>query len=278
MSNDNPTPGPWDRAPPERQPPAQVQPSTDANPVRGQHPAVAILGTLAFAGFIWWMSGSWIVALALIFGLFVHEYGHVLAMNRLGMGPAKIYVIPFLGGAAAGQRPPSSVWHGVIVSLAGPLFGLLATLPFFALYFVLGDPMWLLGAFVICMINLLNLAPAPPLDGAKALGPLLARIHPWVEQGAMLAIGAVVIVWALTGGSYLFGGFLALALFGQLRQGPRPHPGRPLQGKEILMSLGLYLTTALACVGVALVVPTVLTGGDPLEGINLIGRYFGLNR
>ena len=136
MSNDTRRPGPWDR--PEglhRAAPAMTDaaPGIEPPPVRGQHPAIAIGGTLLFAAFIWWISGSWIVALALIFGLIVHEYGHVLAMNRLGMGPAKIYIIPFLGGVAAGQRAPRSVWDGVKVSLAGPLFGLLATIPFFAL-------------------------------------------------------------------------------------------------------------------------------------------------
>ncbi|WP_035303996.1 metalloprotease [Brevundimonas aveniformis] len=280
MSNDTRRPGPWDRPEgPHRAAPTVPDPSSgiEPPPVRGQHPAIAIGGTLLFAGFIWWISGSWIVALALIFGLIVHEYGHVLAMNRLGMGPAKIYIIPFLGGVAAGQRAPRSVWDGVKVSLAGPLFGLLATIPFFALGFVLGDPMWLLGAFVISMINLINLAPAPPLDGAKALGPVLARIHPWVEQGAMLAIGAIVIVWALTRGSYIFGVFMALALFGHLRQGARPHAGRPLTNVETAKSIGLYLTTAAACVGVGLVAPTMIAG-DPWQGLSAIGSWLGLTR
>ncbi|MBN8552334.1 MAG: peptidase M50 [Caulobacterales bacterium] len=282
MTNDTRRPGPWD-------PPATEQPrepleaavaerdQADPPPVQGQHPAVAIGATLLFAGFIWWITESWIIALALIFGLIVHEYGHVLAMNRLGMGPAKIYIIPFLGGVAAGQRGPRSVWDGVVVSLAGPLFGLLATIPFFGLFLLLGDPMWLLGAFVICMINLINLAPAPPLDGSKAIGPLLARIHPRVEQGVMLAIGAIVIVWALTRGSYIFGAFLVLALFGHLRRGPQVPSGRPLTDKETLQSLGLYLMTALACVAVAAVAPTILAG-DALAGLDMIARYFGLRQ
>lgn len=243
--------------------------------MRGQHPAVAIGGTLLFAAFIWWISGSWIIAVALIFGLFVHEYGHVLAMNRLGMGPAKIYVIPFLGGLAAGQRAPGSVWDGVIVSLAGPLFGLLAAIPFFGLYFLNGNPNWLIGAFVIAMINLLNLVPAPPLDGSKALGPVLARIHPRVEQGVLLVIGALVLIWAVTGGSYIFAVFLALALFGHFRRGPIIHPGRPLTGRETAMSVGLYVLTAAACVAVAMVVPIVV-GGDPWHGLLTVADWFGL--
>jgi Zn-dependent protease len=67
--------------------------------------------------------------IAAIFGLFVHEYGHVLAMNRLGMGPAKIYIIPFLGGLARGQRNPDpSEWHWR-AGAPGRAFRLLAVLP-----------------------------------------------------------------------------------------------------------------------------------------------------
>lgn len=282
MSNDIRRPGPWDR--PSQPTPASAASTgapaaTGAEPPldKGQHPAIAIGGTLLFAGLIWWLTGSWIIAVALIFGLLVHEYGHVLAMNRLGMGPARIYIIPMLGGLAKGQRAPRSEWEGVIVSMAGPLFGLLATIPFFALYFVLHDPMWLLGAFVIAMINLINLAPAPPLDGSKALGPVLARIHPKLELGVMLAIGAIVIVWAFTRGSYIFGGFLALALFSHISRGPREPYGRPLNGAESLKSIGLFLGTAIACTGVGLLAPTLLAG-DPWQGLAAIANWLGLTR
>jgi hypothetical protein len=97
---------------------------------KGQHPGWAIASTLLMAGFLWWITGSVIVAGAVLFGLFVHEYGHVLAMNKLGMGPARIYIIPFLGGLAKAQRNPKTEWHGVLVSLAGPAFGLIAMIPF----------------------------------------------------------------------------------------------------------------------------------------------------
>jgi len=282
MSNDTRRPGPWDR--PSQTQPAPTAPAAPSDAVgaeppldKGQHPAIAIGGTVLFAGLIWWLTGSWIIAVALIFGLLVHEYGHVLAMNRLGMGPARIYIIPMLGGVARAQRAPRSEWEGVIVAMAGPLFGLLATIPFFALWLVLQDSMWLLGAFVIAMINLINLAPAPPLDGSKALGPVLARIHPWVEQGVMLAIGAVVIVWALTRGSYIFGIFMVLALYSHMRRGPRDPYGRPLTNAESAKSIGLYLATASACAGVGLVAPTLLAG-DPWQGLVAIANWLGLTR
>lgn len=269
--------GPWDSSAPETAhrvpaPPASVVADED----RGQPLAWAVLSTLALGGFIWWISGSWVVALAAVWGLFVHEYGHALAMNRLGMGPARIYVIPFLGGLAKGQREPASEWHGVIVSLAGPLFGLLAALPFFALYLTLGGGAWLFGAAVIALINLVNLAPAPPLDGSKALGPVLARIHPLVETAAMAAIGVLVVWWGFTTGRYILAVFLAIALIGHLKRGAWRPVGRRLDGRETALSLGLYLVAALACAGVGVAAILPLVEGDPALAVEMGRRYLGL--
>ena len=66
--------------------PAPASPPLD----KGQHPVWAAVSTLLLAGFIWYFTGSWVIAGAVIWGLLVHEYGHVLAMNRYGMGPARI--------------------------------------------------------------------------------------------------------------------------------------------------------------------------------------------
>ena len=138
-------PGPWDPKPEEAAaaPPAPAAPERRARAVeppldKGQNPVWAVISTLLLGGFIWWVTGSWVIAVALIWGLLVHEYGHVLAMNRLGMGPARIYIIPFLGGVAKSQRLPQSEWHGVLVSLAGPACGLLAAIPFLAGFIVTG--------------------------------------------------------------------------------------------------------------------------------------------
>jgi len=244
---------------------------------KGQNPVWAIVSTALLAGFIWYVSGSVVVAGAAIFGLFVHEYGHVLAMNRLGMGPARIYIVPFLGGVARSQRLPQSEWHGVLVSLAGPLFGILATLPFFAGWFLTGQQAWLVGAFAIAMINLVNLAPAPPLDGSRAIGPVLARIHPMLEKGAMVLIGVVVVVWGITNGSYIFAAFLAFALIGHLRRGAWRPEGRALTGEESGRSVGLFVVTVLICGGAALAALIPLAGS--VEGAVGTGlRYLEFGR
>lgn len=219
---------------------------------KGQSPVWAIVSTLLLGGFLWWMTGSLIVVLAALFGLLVHEYGHVLAMNRYGMGPARIYIIPFLGGLAKGQRPPTTEWHGVLVSLAGPAFGLIAVLPLLGIWYATGQSEWLIGAFFVALINLVNMAPAPPLDGSHALGPVLARVHPMLEKAALITIGGLVMVWGLITGRWILAVFLALSLLGQLQRGNGRSGETPLTGREAGLSLLLYLVTAAACVAVAL--------------------------
>ena len=270
--------GPWDAPANAPAPAPAARPAPAAPEVAGQSLVWALISTALLAGFLWYFSGSWVVAVAAIWGLLVHEYGHVLAMNRYGMGPAKIYIIPFLGGMARGQRLPDSEWEGVKVSLAGPAFGLLAAIPFFVLFLVLGGKVWLLGAAVIAAINLVNLAPAPPLDGSRALGPVLARIHPMVEKGAMIAMGALVVLWGISNGSYIFAGFLALALFGHLRRGAWRPEGRPLSGAEAGYSVGLFVLAAVACAGVALAALIPLADGTLTGALTVARNYLDFGR
>lgn len=274
-------PGPWDPRPEDVQAPAArtAEPARPAEgPLdKGQHPVWALISTLLLGGLIFYWSGSLIIVAAVLFGLLVHEYGHVLAMNRLGMGPARIYIVPFLGGLAKGQRMPASEWHGVLVALAGPAFGLLAAVPFYGLYLWSGQTVWLGAVLVIAFINLINLAPAPPLDGAKALGPVLARIHPMLEKIALLAVGAVAVVWGISNGSWIFAGFLALALFSHLRRGAWRPEGRQLTWGEAAKSTGLFLLTAGACVGVG--VAALLPGLETVtESVTHGARLFEFGR
>ena len=281
MTDQNPPrrPGPWDLPPPE---PPQGQGPRPARrrsvPLEdnGQSLGWAIASTLLMAGFLWLITGSYIVAGAVLFGLFVHEYGHVLAMNKLGMGPARIYIIPFLGGLAKAQRSPKSEWDAVLVSLAGPAFGLIAMIPFVLVGLGLGSTEWLMGAFFIAMINLVNLLPAPPLDGSKALGPVLTRIHPRLEQVALLAVGGLAVWWGISTGRIILAVFLAIAVFGHLRRGLwRPEWGR-LSWPEAGKSFGLYTATLLLCSAAAMGALLPATGGQIEPAFELGRRFIGL--
>nr|WP_314438989.1 site-2 protease family protein [uncultured Brevundimonas sp.] len=271
-------PGPWDPKPEDlavRETASAPRPEGGALD-KGQSPGWAIVSTLLMGGFLWWITGSWVVSIAVVFGLFVHEYGHVLAMNKVGMGPARLYIIPFLGGLAKGQRPPNSEWHGVLVSLAGPAFGLLAMIPFVGLWAVTGQGEWLLGAFFIAMLNLVNLLPAPPLDGSKALGPVLARVHPRLEHLVLLAIGVGVVLWGVSTGRYILAVFLAISVFGHLKRGVWREEWGQLSWPEAGRSLGLYLATAAVCAAAAIGALLPLADGSAVEAMKFGLNYIGV--
>ena len=65
------------------------------------------------------------------------------------------------------RRVPDSDFKGVLIALAGPAFGLVAALPFWGLAAFTGQRAWLAGAFYVGAMNLINLAPAAPLDGGQ---------------------------------------------------------------------------------------------------------------
>lgn len=206
----------------------------------------AVVATALLAAWIGWRMG-WIWALAGVFGIFVHEFGHLLVINALGSGPSRIRIIPFFGGAATMPKPPSTEFKGVLMALAGPLFGLLATAPFFAATWITGDRRWIGGAFFIAVINLINLAPAPPLDGSKALGPALARVHPWLEKAALLVVGVLAVIWALKTGNTLFGVFVGVATLGSLRAGAVRPSSERLTVVQAVASAALWLVTLGLC-------------------------------
>ncbi|MFN7128875.1 MAG: peptidase M50, partial [Brevundimonas sp.] len=80
-------PGPWDPKPED--PAVRAAPAAPAEiPVEKDQSLVwALLSTALMGGFLWWITQSAIVAGAVLIGLFVHEAGHALAMNKMGMGP-----------------------------------------------------------------------------------------------------------------------------------------------------------------------------------------------
>ncbi len=209
----------------------------------------ALASSALLAALIGYYNG-WIWALAGVVGVFVHEYGHVLAINALGVGPGRIRIIPFVGGAASMQRTPESDFKSVLIALAGPSFGLLAAIPFFVLAHRTGDGRWLGGAFFVGIINLINLAPAPPLDGSKALGPALARIHPMLEKAALVLVGVIAVVWAVRTGNWIFGAFVGVATLGAVRARTLRAPARPLGATEWIASVALWLIALGLCVGV----------------------------
>lgn len=152
--------------------------------------------------------------------LLVHEAGHLLGMRLFGFSDLKMFFLPFLGAAASGRKPAASAVEHAIVSLLGPLPGLVLAL---ALSFVADigkfpdGPLPPLANFVLMLvlINGFNLLPILPLDGGRFFQTLLFARTPALDVlFRLLAIFG--LGWmALHGSPFL--GVLAVLLVAQGR-------------------------------------------------------------
>ena len=270
------TPGPWgaprgaSRQSPPPPPPRGGYPRGPASP--GKQLVWNLVSSAILLAFLALAMGPYVAVGGLV-GVLVHEYGHIIAMNLLGCGPARMVIIPFLGGAAIPARPASTEFKDVLISLAGPVFGLLAMVPFVALAFATGDQEWFKAAFFVAFINLLNLAPAPPLDGSKAVGPVLARIHPQVERAALMIVGGAAVLWAVSRNSWILAFFLGIGVISALRSGPLRPAALRLTGGQFAVAIALYIGAAVLCLG-ALAVALIGLGREPsLESVAEIFRF-----
>ena len=68
-----------------------------------------------------WRLGALLIAI-----LVFHEYGHLRAMKSFGMKTKGMYLIPFVGGVAVGEKA-TTYWQETYISMQGPVFGLYMT-------------------------------------------------------------------------------------------------------------------------------------------------------
>ncbi len=104
--------------------------------------------------------------------IWIHEMGHVLQLRREGIAASAPMFIPFLGAFVAMKQVPKNVLAEARVGLAGPILGSLGALGAWGVYEVTQEPLFLGLAYVGFFLNLFNLLPMLPLDGARAVGAL----------------------------------------------------------------------------------------------------------
>src|ERR687889_237552 len=197
---------------------------------------------LAFFGFTAYQnSGSFasaLVTVGIIVALFVcvllHEFGHSLVAQRLGIEIQDITLLP-IGGVARLKSLPERPWDEVKIAIAGPLVNVVLAPIFFAIALLLGaSPLDIanivqggnsLGqifaylGFINVSLVVFNLIPAFPLDGGRVLRSLLAtRLGAVRATDVSAAIGqffaAAFFLIGLLGGNFLLALVSVFIFFG----------------------------------------------------------------
>ena len=155
-------------------------------------------------------------SLLLVFALFIHELGHLLAFRMMGQPWGRMIFLPFLGAVAVPRLPFESQGQAVFAALMGPGLSILLAMVCSA-HLVFGgelNPQLAVLGMVTAGLNLFNLVPAEPLDGGIALRSVFARMIGAKAHYGLMAIGAVVVA----AGFYfsqiiliIFGGLAVLA-------------------------------------------------------------------
>lgn len=139
--------------------------------------------------------GAWfgLLFMTCLFGcVALHELGHSLMAQRLGLRVKEIVLLP-IGGMARLSRGPSSPQHELLIALAGPLVnallacvGVAVALIAFGPHAVLSEAFrdfhqlgpsfaGLLSGLILAnvMLAVLNMVPALPMDGGRVARALL---------------------------------------------------------------------------------------------------------
>ncbi len=166
---------------------------------------VSIVLFVALGAFRW----SWQTVAILVGVLFFHELGHYFAMRAFNYQNLRMFFIPLLGAAVSGRNYNVKGWQKAIVSLAGPVPGIIvgAALGIFAI--VADNPWASRVALMALVLNGINLLPVLPLDGGWLMHTLVFCRRYWLE-GAFHVLAALIMIGYRFAGGEKFWLFLGI--------------------------------------------------------------------
>jgi Zn-dependent protease len=156
--------------------------------------------------------------------IYVHEVGHVAALRRYGIAASAPMFVPGLGALVRMKQYPSDAHEEARTALAGPLWGLGASLAAAVLGYLAAWPSALAVGSLSARLNLFNLIPVWQLDGSRGLralsrservilGLIGLALGVQLEQWMPAIVGALTLARALPNGPYETSDRGALGMF-----------------------------------------------------------------
>ncbi len=161
------------------------------------HPLFLLFG--AFTAF----TGELFNFLAATLAALQHECAHAFVARRMGYSLGKIVLMPY-GAVVSGDISGISPKQELLVCAAGPLVNAVTALFFVALWWLFPEtyPYTDRAAYVSFSLFLVNLLPAYPLDGGRALRVLLRPLGE--KRAKLVCLSVTVCVAAVLCGVFIF--------------------------------------------------------------------------
>ena len=162
----------------------------------GKKLTTLVISLLIFAG-LGLLRGSPINLLLILLILLIHESGHWLGMKLFKYKDVQMFFIPGFGAAVSGTEATPNAKQKAIVSLMGPIPGIIIGIGCLIAFFITQIEILGLAADLFIMINAFNLLPFTPLDGGRFLEAVLFTRHPRAEIvfKALAIAGIAGIAW-----------------------------------------------------------------------------------
>jgi len=143
--------------------------------------------SISAVAYAFWL-GPWF-SVGLVAMLFIHEMGHVAAMQMRGYKASAPVFIPFLGAVIFAPRMTSRD-DEAFIGIGGPVLGGLAAAMVLGVWYFVEDKesdlaiILLMVSYIGMFLNVFNLMPIRPLDG----GRITQAIGPWFKYIGVITL------------------------------------------------------------------------------------------
>lgn len=148
----------------------------------------------------------------IIIVILIHETGHLIAMKLFGYKDVKMFFIPFFGAAVSGKHDDVSSPKKALISLAGPVPGIIIGLTFVILSGLAESELLYKVAIMFVYLNGLNLLPLFPFDGGRIMTEMFFIRNRYFELLFKIFAIVVFVLAAITFKDFILA-FLAITLF-----------------------------------------------------------------
>jgi Zn-dependent protease len=131
--------------------------------------------------------------LGIIAVILIHEAGHFTAMKIFGYRDVKMFFIPFFGAAVSGRHDDISSSKKAIISLAGPVPGIIIGYILLSIAISAFNPWLYKPASFFIYLNGFNLIPLLPLDGGRFMAELFYNRSRYLEAFFKIIASAAFI-------------------------------------------------------------------------------------